>query len=210
MQLPDVVDRPGLVVVVVVWDHGEAAGSLLRRHPAVWQILHRTCAPDPVLRDPDRNAGRLKVLTLQNLHIDQVRGLKQVKWLVNNTTSWNLNQVSLTEVPVSSCGHSPRVLSLSLWGHVASFRLETASWDHDIRASSQLQKDKCVYVSHLVFGVQNHGLCVRHSDHVVVKGGGGQPHSSRQLVVEQRQLGDQTLGLLLFGRQRRQTFPDPH
>lgn len=36
----------------------------------------------------------------------------------------------------------------------------------------------------------------------------GQPHSGRQLVVEQRQLRDQPLGLLLFGRQRGQTLPD--
>lgn len=42
-----------------------------------------------------------------------------------------------------------------------------------------------IKVPHLVFGVQHHGLCVWHSHHVVVKGGGRQPHPSWQLVVEQ-------------------------
>lgn len=76
LQLSDVVHGPRLVVVVIVRNDREAAGSLFRRHAAVWQVLHRTRAPDPVLRDPNGNAGRFKVLTLQNLHIDQVRRLR--------------------------------------------------------------------------------------------------------------------------------------
>ena len=43
---------------------------------------------------------------------------------------------------------------------------------------------------------------------VVLAFGGGQPDPGRQLVVEQRQLRDQPLGLLLLGWQRCQTLPD--
>jgi len=75
LQLSDVVHRPRLVIVVVVRDDGEASGSLLRRHAAVRQVLHRARAPDPVLWNPDRNTGGLEVLTLQNLHVDQIGGL---------------------------------------------------------------------------------------------------------------------------------------
>lgn len=64
--------------------------------------------------------------------------------------------------------------------------------------------------SHLVFRVEHHGLSVRHSHHVVVEGGGRQPYAGRQLVVKQRQLGDQTLRLLLFGGQCGETLPDAH
>jgi len=81
-------------------------------------------------------------------------------------------------------------------------REESFSWSGPAGQSSG--------ASYLVFGVENHGLRVRHSDHVVVEGGGGQPHSARQLVVEQRQLRDQALGLLLLGVQRGQTLPDAH
>lgn len=45
---------------------------------------------------------------------------------------------------------------------------------------------------------------------MVVEGGGGQPHAGGQLVVEQRQLGDEPLGLLLLGGQRGQTLADAH
>lgn len=41
---------------------------------------------------------------------------------------------------------------------------------------------------HLVLGVQHHGLGVRDPAHVVLVLSRGQPHSGRQLVVEQRQL----------------------
>ena len=49
---------------------------------------------------------------------------------------------------------------------------------------------------------------MRHTDHVVVEGSRGQPDPGWKLVVEQRQLRDQPLGLLLLGWQRCQTLPD--
>ena len=51
---------------------------------------------------------------------------------------------------------------------------------------------------------------MRHAHHVVVEGGGGQPDAGGQLVVEQRQLRDQTLGLLLLGGQCGQALADAH
>lgn len=45
---------------------------------------------------------------------------------------------------------------------------------------------------------------------MVVEGGGGQPDSGGQLVVEQRQFRHQPLRLLLLGGQRRQPLPDAH
>ena len=44
----------------------------------------------------------------------------------------------------------------------------------------------------------------------MVEGSRGQPDPGWKLVVEQRQLRDQPLGLLLLGRQRCQTLPDAH
>lgn len=72
LQLSNVVHRPGLVIIVVVGHRGEAPGSLLHRHAAVRQVLHRTGAPNAVLWNPNGNTGRFKVLTLKNLHVDQV------------------------------------------------------------------------------------------------------------------------------------------
>lgn len=62
--------------------------------------------------------------------------------------------------------------------------------------------------TNLVLGVEDDSLGVGDPADVVLVLGGRQPNSGRQLVVEQRQLRDQTLGLLLFGGQRGQTFPD--
>ena len=45
----------------------------------------------------------------------------------------------------------------------------------------------CVCERYLVFGVEHHGLCVWDPADVVLVLGGRQPHSGRQLVVEQRQ-----------------------
>lgn len=64
-------------------------------------------------------------------------------------------------------------------------------------------------VAHLVLGVEDHSLGVGDSADVVLVVSGGQPHTGGKLVIEQRQLGDQPLRLLLFGRQRGQTLPDP-
>lgn len=64
-------------------------------------------------------------------------------------------------------------------------------------------------VARLVLGVEDHSLGVGDSADMVLVVGGGQPHPGGELVIEQRQLGDQPLRLLFFGRQRGQTFPDP-
>lgn len=178
LQLSDVVGGPRLVVVVIVRDGGETSRSVLWRDPvnarradadaaATVQVLCRTSWTDPGLRDPDGNGRCLKALTLQDLHVDDVRSLRRSKRRRINICK---------DTPLNPC-----VLSV-----------------------------KCVWLvwGHLVFGVEDHGLGVGDPADVVLVFGRGQPHSCRQLVVEQRQLWDQTLGFLLFGRQRGQTLPD--
>lgn len=56
-------------------------------------------------------------------------------------------------------------------------------------------------IVYLVFRVQHDSLCVWYPHHMVVKSCCGQPDPSGQLVVEQRQFGDKSLSLLLFGGQ---------
>lgn len=70
LQLPDVVHRPSLVIVVVVGDSGEAAGPLLMRDPALWEVLHGPCATDTVLWDPGRDVSGVEVFTFKYFHID--------------------------------------------------------------------------------------------------------------------------------------------
>lgn len=47
-----------------------------------------------------------------------------------------------------------------------------------------------------------------HPHHVMVEAGRRQPGARRQLVVQQRQLRNEPLGLLLFGGQGGQALPD--
>ena len=62
--------------------------------------------------------------------------------------------------------------------------------------------------SYLVLGVEDDGLGVGHPHDVMVEAGRRQPGARRQLVVQQRQLRDEPLRLLLFGRQGGQALPD--
>lgn len=62
--------------------------------------------------------------------------------------------------------------------------------------------------SYLVLGVEDDCLGVGHPHHVMVEASRREPGARRQLVVQQRQLRDEPLGLLLFGRQGGQALPD--
>lgn len=62
--------------------------------------------------------------------------------------------------------------------------------------------------AHLVLGVEHDCLRVGHPHYVMVEAGRREPGTRRQLVVQQRQLRDEPLGLLLFGRQGGQALPD--
>lgn len=64
LQLPYVIHRPGLVIVVIIGDRGEAAGPLLMGDATFWKVLHRARAANPILRDPCRDQGGFEVLTL--------------------------------------------------------------------------------------------------------------------------------------------------
>lgn len=64
--------------------------------------------------------------------------------------------------------------------------------------------------TYLVLGVEDNSLGVGHTDHMVVKGGGGQPDAGGELVVEQGELRDEPLRLLLLGGERGQPFADRH
>lgn len=73
--------------------------------------------------------------------------------------------------------------------------------------------DYCNYFlnnSHFVFWVEHDSLCVRNSRHMMVECRSGQPHTGWQLVVKQRELRDESLCLLLLGRQSGQSFPNAH
>lgn len=56
LQLSDVIYRPRLVVVVIVGNRGEAAGTLVGRDAAIREILYGARAADPRFWNPDRHA----------------------------------------------------------------------------------------------------------------------------------------------------------
>lgn len=70
LELSNIIHRPGLIIVVIVGNGREAAGTLLGCDTAVWEILHGPCAADSCFWNPHRYTGRLKVLTLQNFNVD--------------------------------------------------------------------------------------------------------------------------------------------
>lgn len=70
LKLSNIIHRPGLIIVVVVGNGREAAGTLLGCDTAVWQVLYGPRAADSCFWDPHWYARRLKVLTLQNFHVD--------------------------------------------------------------------------------------------------------------------------------------------
>ena len=70
LQLHDVVHGPGLVVVVVVGDGGEAAGPLLVRDPALGEVLGRARAPDAVLGDPSGHIRCVEIVTFKYFDVD--------------------------------------------------------------------------------------------------------------------------------------------
>ncbi len=70
LQLSDVIYRPCLIIVVVIGNRGEAAGTLVRCDATIRKILYRSRAADPCFWDSHRHAWRLKVLTFQNFYVD--------------------------------------------------------------------------------------------------------------------------------------------
>lgn len=70
LQLHNVIHRPGLVIVVIVGDGGEAAGPLLVCDPALGQVLGRAGAADAVLRDAGGHIRCVEIVTFKYFNVD--------------------------------------------------------------------------------------------------------------------------------------------